>query len=221
MKHFLSLIIAILAYSTVFAQTNTNDLTPQDPKAKAILDKLSAKTKALKSLSADFEYRLQNQKAGIDEIQTGSIQVKGNKYRLKLAGQEVICNGTTVWTYLPDDEEVQITNNDEEEEGSFSPSKIFTIYETGFKFKYDKEQVIGGNRVHTIYLYPMEPGEKNFHTIILNVEKETTRVHSMTVKAKDGNIYTYTLKNYQPDQALSDASFDFKVPDGVDEIDLR
>ncbi len=221
MKTFFSLALAIALSFVSIGQTSTDDLTPQDPKAKAVLDKLSAKTKALKSLSADFEYRLENQAAGIDETQSGNILVKGSKYKLKLAGQEVICNGTTVWTYLPDDEEVQISNQDEDEEGSFSPSKIFTIYETGFKFKYDKEQTIGGNLVHTIYLYPMKPSEKNFHTIILNVMKADNRVHSMIVKAKDGNLYTYTLKNYAPDKAITDATFEFKVPDGVDEIDLR
>ena len=67
----------------------------------------------------------------------------------------------------------------------------------------------------------MKPSEKNFHTIILNVMKADNRVHSMIVKAKDGNLYTYTLKNYAPDKAITDATFEFKVPDGVDEIDLR
>ncbi len=221
MKRIFTLLWSLTVVAVLTAQTDVSNTTPQDPKAKAVLDKLSAKTKSYKSMSAGFEYKLENKEAGIDETQKGSILLKGEKYKLNLAGQEVVCNGKTVWTYIEDAEEVQITDNDEEDEEGLSPSKLLTIYEKGFKYKYDKEQTIGGVLVHTIYLYPMKPGEKNYHTIILNVNKAKSQVHSMVVKSKDGNLYTYTLSNFVADRAISDDTFNFKTPDGVEEIDLR
>ena len=43
----------------------------------------------------------------------------------------------------------------------------------------------------------------------------------MIVKGKDGNVYTYKLSNFTPNKAVSDASFVFKTPEGVEEVDLR
>lgn len=48
--------------------------------------------------------------AGINETSEGEIIVQGPKFNLKLSGQEIINNGTTVWTYLKESNEVNITN---------------------------------------------------------------------------------------------------------------
>ena len=222
MKNISLAIIFITLFSAVQAQTDVRNTTPKDPKAKAILDDLTKKTKGYSTISADFEYKLVNEAAGIDETQKGKIVTKGEKYKLELAGQQVISDGKTVWTYIADVEEVQITSADEDaEEGGLSPSKIFTLYEEGFKYVYDKLQTIDGRSVHSIYLYPLKPGDKPFHTVVLYVDKEKVQVHSMIVKGKDGNVYTYKLSNFTPNKAVSDASFVFKTPEGVEEVDLR
>lgn len=220
---YTSILFFFLALSgSLIAQTDVSNTTPKDPKAKAILDDLTKKTKSYTSISADFEYNLKNEAAGIDETQSGKISTKGEKYKLEMAGQQVISDGKTVWTYIKDVEEVQITSADDEgDEGFMNPSKIFTLYEEGFKYVYDKLQVIDGANLHSIYLYPMKPGEKSFHTVILYVDKDKLQVHSMIVKGKDGNTYTYKLKNFTPNKSLSDASFTFKTPEGVEEVDLR
>ena len=80
---------------------------------------------------------------------------------------------------------------------------------------------MGGVTVHSILLYPMDPTKRNYHTIILNVDKAKMQMYSMVVKAKDGNVYTYTLKDFKTNTAVSDATFNFKTPEGVEEIDLR
>ena len=99
-----------------------------DPKAKAILDGVSAKSRTHQAVSVRFTYSMENIRDDIYETQEGSLLLKGEQYKLKLAGQEIICDGSTLWTYLPDAEEVQISEP-EYEEGTINPSNIFTIYE--------------------------------------------------------------------------------------------
>jgi outer membrane lipoprotein-sorting protein len=177
-----------------------------DTKAKGILDKLSVKTKAYKTINADFQFTLQNKSEGINETQTGKIQIKGDKYILSIAGQEVISNGTDIYTVLKDAEEVQINSiPNEDEEDIISPNTIFTLYETGFKYKYLKED----KGMHIINLYPKQADEKDFHRIALFINKAKNQISKVKVFGKDGSSTTYTIKSFIANAAIADSKFTF------------
>jgi outer membrane lipoprotein-sorting protein len=219
----LVLFYSIFSLLAVSVEAQNVPQNPKDPKAKAILDKLSQKTKGYTSITAEFEFRLLNKAEGIDDKQDGTIILKDDKYKLKLAEQEIISNGTTVWTYLKDVKEVQISEVDEEEEDEvfLNPKKIFTIYESGFKYVLNDEEVRDGKTCHVIKLYPENPGGKPFHTIILYIDKSKNQMQSMEVKSKDGNTFIYTIKSFVENKSYSSTLFEFKTPEGVEEIDLR
>lgn len=223
MKKLLStglILVVILSFQLLTAQENRN---VKDPKAKAILDKLSATNKGYSSISADFIYKLENKADGIDEEQSGSILFAGEKYKLIISGQEIISNGETMWTYIADADEVQISEVPEEsdDEMFMNPSKLFTIYESGFKYVYDKSETIDGKVVDVIKLYPENPDERSFHTIVINVLHEKNQIHSMVIKSKDGNIFSYELKKFSPNVSTNSATFEFDESKAGDVIDLR
>ena len=206
----------------IAAQTDRDNKVPKDPKAKEILDQLSAKNKSYKSITADFEFRLHNTAEGLDDTQTGTIIVKGDKYKLALSEQEIISNGKLVWTYLKDAKEVQVSEvSEEDEQGFMNPKKMFTLYESGFKYVLGDDQTKNGIAVNEIRLYPENPGDKPFHTVLLYVDKAKIQIQSVEVKSKDGNNFIYTLKNFSGDEQYAENYFDFKTPAGVEVIDLR
>lgn len=214
-----------LTISSLRAQTSEEELTPKDPEAQAILDALSNKAKNYKSFSADFEYTLINKEEGINETQKGSVMMKGKeKYKLSVAGQEVMSNGTTVWTFIPDVGELQISDmpeEDDEDGNMMNPANAFHMYKNGFKYEHKGKATVDGVQADVIYMYPLEPGKKPYHTIVVNVEKAKMELISMVVKNKDGNIYTYRLKNFKPNINLTDADFEFDESRADDIIDLR
>ena len=57
--------------------------------------------------------------------------------------------------------------------------------------------------------------------IIVNVDKAKLELISMVVKGKDGNEYTYRLKNFTPNIDVSDSDFEFDEDRADDIIDLR
>lgn len=200
-------------------------LFAQDAKAKAILDKLSEKTATYKSMKADFEYVMQNTGEGIDETQEGSILSKGEKYNLVIAGQKIISDGKTVWTVLDEAEEVQINEVPEEEETEdyISPTKILTLWEKGFKYKYDKASTLNEKKVDIINLYPEKSDEKSFHTIKLFVNQANLIVDQIIIKGKDGTDFIYKIKSFQTNETISDNEFVFSTSENpsYDVIDLR
>jgi outer membrane lipoprotein-sorting protein len=191
-----------------------------DTKAKGILDKLSAKTKAYKTIKADFKFTITNKTEGINESQTGKIQIKGNKYFLSIAGQDVMCDEKSVYTILKDAEEVQINDlPDEDEEDFISPNKIFTLYETGFKYKYLKEE----NGEHIINLYPKNSEEKDFHRLTLYIDKVKNQINLVKIFGKDGSTTTYTISTFTANSSIPDSKFTFDpaTQPNYELVDLR
>ena len=74
------------------------------------------------------------------EKQTGKVQVKGSKFKLDIPGNTIVCDGKTIWAHNKDANEVTIKSFDANNEDQLNPSKIFTMYETGYKYKYEKEE---------------------------------------------------------------------------------
>ncbi len=191
----------------------------EDTKAKEILDKLSAKTKSYSTIKADFQYSMVNKTDGLNETQSGKIEIKGNSYLLTIQGQDIISDGKTIWTHIKESEEVQINSVSEDDEEGISPNKIFTMYETGFKYKYVDEK----NNIQTVSLYPKDAEAKAYHRISLMIDKTKQQITEVTIFGKDGTQTTYKIKSFTPNTAISDAYFTFnksKYPN-VEVIDLR
>jgi outer membrane lipoprotein-sorting protein len=182
----------------------------QDAKAKAILDELSTKTKAYTSIKATFSYTLENKDQKIKETQEGTVTIKGNKYKLEIAKQEVICDGKAVYTIIKEAKEIQINNMpDPNSTESINPSNIFTMYEKGFKHKYDGEKVEGGKTYQIISLFPTDPKGKQYHTVKLYIDKNAKQVNKILVLSKDGNNYTYQVKSFTPNTPVEDKIFTY------------
>jgi len=218
----MKLVTSFLLASSIAIAGIAQNTDQKDPKAKVILDKLVATGKTYKTVQASFSYNLKNKDAGIDETQEGNIWIKGDAYKLELNGLERISDGKTIWTYLPDDGEVQIAEagGDEDSEEMMKPSELFTMYEKGFNYQYEKQVQEAGKTLDVIKLFP-EKGGKPYHTIKLYVPKGKSTPHHIEIYGKDGNLYTYTIKELKANPTLASTFFTFDESKAEDVIDLR
>jgi outer membrane lipoprotein carrier protein len=161
-----------------------------DTKAKTTLDAVSAKMKSYTTMKIVFTYSMINTKTNVNETKTGTIQVKGSKYHLEIGGQTVFCNGTTVWTYLKDENEVNI-NNVSTTEDAMNPTTILNNYSLNFKPKFIKEVVEGGKQIVVIDLTPLKG--KSYYKVRLNIDKTLQQISSTIVYDKNGTEYTYKV----------------------------
>lgn len=200
----------ILAAFCVFLSAYTLNAQEQDPKAKAILDEVSKTTKAYKSISADVVFTvLDKDKKQVEKPQNWKIQVKGQKFKLEIPGTVIVCDGKTLWNYNKDAKEVTIKNFDPNSEEQ-NPSTIFTMYETGYKFKFEKELKVAGVLCQSIDLYPaVKPEKKKFHTVKLLVNKTKKQIVQLKMMMKDGGTQTYDVKAFKPNVEMADAIFVF------------
>ncbi|MBA3683551.1 MAG: outer membrane lipoprotein carrier protein LolA [Bacteroidetes bacterium] len=182
----------------------------QDPKAKAILDDLSKTTKAYKTITADYVFTMLNKDKKQVEKQSGKVMIKGDKFKLEIPGNTIVCDGKTLWNYNKDAKEVTIKNFDAANEDQLNPSTLFTIYETGYKFKYDKEEKVGTAMSHVIDLYPsVKPEKKKFHSVKIYIDKVKKQVNKMVMLMKDGGQNVYEIKSFKPNVEIADPTFVF------------
>ena len=212
---FLFTVLSIAAFS-LFAQTGT------DPDAKKILDAVSAKFKSYKAVQASFTYKVENADGKAISTKKGSVFMKGTKYRVSFVGQEIFCDGNTVWTYDKAANEVTITKLDASTT-TLTPQKLFTnFYDKDFLYKLNGEKKMGGKTVQEIEMTPNDK-TRPFHKVYLMIDKSSKTIYSTKVLEKAGNRYSYTVNSLNGTSNIADTKFVFNKKDypGVEEVDLR
>jgi outer membrane lipoprotein carrier protein len=220
-KSLIATCLILASVLPVFAQ-NSKGLGTNDPDAKKILDAVSAKFKTFSSIKAGFTLRVENAQGKVQGTKTGTVFMKGNKYRVSITGQEIICDGKTVWNYDKSANEVQVSNVDNSS-GAITPQKIFTnFYDKDFLYKLNGDENIGGKTYQVVELTPVDKS-KPFFKVLVGVDKKTTIIMNTRVFEKNGNRYVYGINNITTSAAVADDIFVFdakKFP-GVEVIDLR
>jgi len=215
---FVSLVLLCVSWSA-FAQNDT--------KAKAILDKMSAKYKSMNSFKADFKYTLVSNTDKKSDSFEGTITVKKNKYRIKIGQQEIYNNTKTVWTYMADAKEVSITNFEPDPNDPLqTPSQIFELYQKGFKYLYLGEKSIDGVKYDVVDLAPENPKQSKvkFFKIQLLIDKKDNSLKSWEIfENQNINRYSFSMKNFVPNVNVDDNFFvfDTKAYPKVEVVDLR
>ncbi|MFN3998674.1 LolA family protein [Algoriphagus sp.] len=194
----------------------------KDPKAKVVLDAMSAKYQSMKGFTAGFDYTYQD--AGVPgDRQSGEIAVSGEKYRLKLSDQEIYNDGKTVWTYIQTSTYKEVTINDATQmEGELTPSNIYKMYQTGFNYRLLADKTYQGKLANVVELTALKANAP-FKEVKLMVDKTTKDLLGWEMSDGQGGVFSYSFKNLKaaPTLAADYFTFDPKKHSGIEVIDLR
>lgn len=208
-------------FSLVIANPFNSVSETQDNKSNEILNKLSKTYKTYKSVKASFTVTIYNKKSNTKVRQTGQLYQKGKKFRVNMSGQEIYCDGKTIWTYIDGANEVQVSKFDAKSM-DINPSEIFTIYEKGFVHKYGGQKVVGTKTLDIVELIPTDKS-KGYFKVKLGIDKLANKVKEMVVYSKNGLETTYAINELDANVPINDSYFKFNTKDkpGVIVIDLR
>ncbi len=130
-NRILSILFTLMIACLAAAAQAPKAMGKSDPEAKKVLDAVSAKFKTFKSVKASFALKIENAAGKVQGTKAGTVMMKGVKYRVSITGQEIFCDGATIWTYDMAANEVQVSALDNSS-GSITPQKLFTNF-------YDKD----------------------------------------------------------------------------------
>lgn len=191
----------------------------KDPEALKILSEFSRKATEAPSVTIDFKLITNDSKAGDVTTMSGSAIISGDKYKLVLDDYNIWTDGSNVWNYLPDANEVTITETDPDDDSFITrPSLLFTIYEEGYKIRLVEQTA----SEWVIDLYP-EDIASDLIRIRLKIGKTLYDLIGTEYKTKDGVTMTLSVDKYDLTFKPAGDFFTFKPADykDVDIIDMR
>ena len=180
----------------------------QDKKAKALLDEVTAKIKSYNNIAIDFKYALNNSKENINQDSKGNVMLQGNKYVLNFMGVTKIYDGKKTYTIVPEDEEVSVSNADDNDSKSITPSKMLTFYNSGYKYAMDIVQDVKGRKIQYVKLTPTNKKDQR-KEVLLGIDVQTKHIYNLIEIGKNGTKTTLTVNSFKTNQTLPKNQFTF------------
>lgn len=199
MKNLLFVLLGFVSLTT-YAQP--------DPKAKAILDKVSANFKTLKTIEANYTLNVTNRAGKSAGNKNGKIYLKGQKYLITESSLQIMSDGKKVWRFEPEANEVAVSSAAEIGDG-ITPQKLFTnFYDKDFLYKLNGNVKQGTKTLAEIEMTPIDK-RKNFFKVYVYVDEAQKMIVSSKIYENSGNVYTYSMSGLKLNQPLKDDMFVF------------
>lgn len=195
-------------------------LPVQAQKAQDILDKTAGKLKNSGGIEAVFEATAFK---GTKETgsASGTIKVKGNKFKIESNSLTTWFDGKTQWTLLAGSDEVNVSTPTAAELQAINPYSFINIYKKGYTATLTKASY-EGKSVHEVRLVATSK-KSSMQKILLTIDPTTLMPLSVRFKNAKGDWTRIRVRSIKTGRKFADAvfTFDAKQHPGIEVIDLR
>ena len=176
--------------------------------AKEVLDKTAATVSNKGGAQASFTISGQSMNA------SGTIAIKDKKFHATTPQANIWFDGKTQWTYMKNNDEVNIANPTESQLASINPYNFIYMYKKGYNYTMEKK---GGNFV----VHLTATGKKSIQEMYLTIGQKSYTPSQVRYKTAKGWT-TIDIRNFKAAN-LSDGMFRFNSKDfpHAEVIDLR
>jgi outer membrane lipoprotein-sorting protein len=188
MKNYI-IIVLLLFYSSIFSQNDT--------KAEKLLNKVSKKIDSSNTYSIDFTYSIEK------EINSdGRALISKEKYYLDFMGIIQICDSKFVYTIVPENEEIMISEISKENLQSIPPSKLLSFYREGYFVKWHDIKIDSNPKIQYVKLTPIDSDSEISH-LLLGINTFTNDIYKLieigknqtkTILKVDSILYNVKIK---------------------------
>lgn len=193
----------------------------QEPQAKAAFERAVSIMKH-SSVKISFSTIINMPTAKRKESVSGTLWLKGNRFKLIMDGSVSYFDGKTEWVYQPETNEVTIASISGKEQQALNPLAVLSEYEgSAAKIIFDRD-VKTTVSDEVIDLFPAN-GAANEFKIELRLNKQTKYPQAITLFGRDGTRTYITIHSFQQLPSLGDQTFmfDVKAHHGISVNDLR
>lgn len=212
MKKILGLICAVLiGIMPVTAQKS----------AKNVLDATANAFTKGGGIEATFKVDQFNKNNQVKGSVSGVMHIKGNKFQMTTPDMITWYNGKTQWSYIKNNEEVNISTPTLEEQQSMNPYAFVYLYKKGYKYSM-KETSLRGKPCYEVTLQAKN-AQNSLRTVIIDIEKNNYAPLCIRLQQKDLTWTRITVQRYSTNRSYKDSDFEFNHNDfpKAEIIDLR
>lgn len=189
-------------------------------KAEDIVRKVRKTYEQIRTLQVDFQQTIYWALAEEKQQYTGRLYLADkNKYRVESDAQTIVTDGTNVWTFSKDRNQVIINRLAQARENPL-PRDLLLQYTKEYRASLKGETDIGGMPCYEVEFTPRKADAFIIRTKAW-VMKNNFLVSRIEQEDINENITSYTLSNFKVNPPLPDTTFTFQVPADAEVVDLR
>jgi len=211
----LTTITAVLALFAPLMYGQESGLTVKD-----VTEKMQSRYEMIDDATASFTKHVKLGFSEIEQTYSGTIMIKKpTKLRMEAENETIVTDGSTVWLYSPVNNQV-IIDKYKENQNSISPENFLLNLPQNYYatlLGVGKEKNV---QTATVKLVPKD--DRSFvKSVKIIVDQGTWNVRVITVLDVNDTETTYTIKGLKLNTNLSDTTFVYIPPPGVEVVDLR
>ena len=192
------------------------DLKAQnDAEAGKWLDEASETMSRYENISVDFDYVLDNRAEDVTQELSGSVLLQGEMYVVNLFGSTQIYDGNNTYTIIPENEEVNISDADVNDESTFTPSKFYSFYKSGYTYVMGEQKALNGKKVQFITLTPIDSNSE-VASILVGIEVGSKHIYQVIEIGNNETRTILTAKKIETNQKMESKTFSFDEQKYID-----
>ena len=196
------ILILVICLNTLFIEAQTSI------EAKKLLENVSKQIESYSNIKFEFNYVLNNRKEQINQESKGEITVAGNFYKLDFLDATQLYDGKSLYTIIPDNEEITITSSEEGDDFGINPTELLNFYKEGYDYEWDIMQLIKGKEIQFVKLIPKQE-DTEILSILMGIEVSKKHIYRIIEIGSNGTYTTLTINDMEVNTSLSEDYFMF------------
>ena len=184
-------------------------------RAEKLLNSVSEKIDSSETFKINFTYTLENLIENINQDSDGSIVIKDDNYLLEFMGIKQLCDSKKVYSIVPENEEIIISNIDEDESETIKPSKLLKFYREGYLILWDKKELILEKEIQFVKLIPIN-SNSDIDYLLLGIDISNNNIVKLIEIGKNKTKTILTVNQLQYDIEIDLNFFVFSEEDYPD-----
>ena len=209
-------IIALLCCfaSLLFAKVNQE--------AVALLDKTSSIYKNSTGTEISLKISIDDAQTGQSQSVNGTLKTRDKRFVLSTSFATMNFDGTNLYIYQPDVNEITISSPAESEISDMDPTQIMSMYSEGYQIPKPEYSTENGKKIAIVSLYPEDKAE-DFHRLSLKIDLSNYCPLQITTYGKNGMTNTIDILKIDTNKNFSEKEliFDLKKYPKAQIIDIR
>ena len=211
MKKNLIVFVLLLMAVGVSAQATT------DEQAKAIVDRAVAQLQR-QPRKYTFTTTYTAGRTGDKQVQSGVCAINGKKTYVQYAGMETFFDGQTQWVFMPDNNEVSVSEPTPAEQRESNPLLLVRDYAQTHRVGFDEDKNADN---FMVCLYPTIAKQVEYFRIKLSIDKKTYALRRIEFCQRNADRIILTIDSQQPLPKEFKFAFDQAQHPYVEVNDLR
>ncbi len=214
MKRTLALICLAFGLMPVMQQASAADT------AEEVLERVRDRYDDISDARIYFTQLVTMSIAGIEQKVSGTLYLKkSNRYRLELPERTVVTDGKTVWSYSVPNKQVLI-DRFKLTPGSLTPEQILTGAPEDFTSTLLEPERIGDSNALVVKLIPRSDASL-IQSLKLWVDDQSWLIRKVELIDVNEKKTEYLVRDIKTNAGLPDSLFTYRIPAGVETVDLR